>query len=75
MYKILVIDDEKSIVKGLVKVLESREELELQVYYAYTVSEGLKIAKEIFYVQTSICPSWMALNLAKVLGNIGRSVK
>ena len=47
MYKILVIDDEKSIVKGLVKVLESREELELQVYYAYTVSEGLKIAKEV----------------------------
>lgn len=41
MYKILVIDDEKSIVKGLVKVLESREELELQVYYAYTVREGL----------------------------------
>lgn len=47
MYKILVIDDEKSIVKGLVTMLENREELELQVYSAYTVSEGLRIAKEV----------------------------
>lgn len=47
MYKILVIDDEKSIVKGLVKTLESREELELQIYDAYTVSEGLRIAEEV----------------------------
>lgn len=46
MYKILVIDDEKSIVKGLVETL-NREELELQIYWAWTVSEGLSIARKV----------------------------
>lgn len=46
MYKILLIDDEKSIVKGLAETL-NREELELQIYQAWTVSKGLEIAKEV----------------------------
>ncbi|MEG0353660.1 MAG: response regulator [Cellulosilyticaceae bacterium] len=47
MYKILVVDDEKSIVKGIVKSLEQNLDLELKIYFAWTVSEALEIAKDV----------------------------
>lgn len=47
MYKILVVDDEKSIVKGIVKSLEQNSDLDLQIYYAWTVSEALEIVKDV----------------------------
>lgn len=47
MYRILVVDDEKSIVKGIVKSLEQNQDLELQIYSTWTVSEALEIAKDV----------------------------
>lgn len=42
-----MVDDEKSIVKGLVETLQQEEEMELEVYSAHTVTKALEIAQNI----------------------------
>lgn len=47
MYRVLVVDDEPAIVKGMAKLVTEIDEFELEVYKAHSAIEALEVAKEV----------------------------
>ena len=77
-YCILIVDDEPHIVTLLLKLLDSMEDMDLDVYYAYNATDALEIIKKgsIDLLITDIkMPGTTGLELLEEVNRRGQGTK